>query len=348
MRHFLKETDFTTAEIAQVFATAAAMKHARGKDAPAPATTALATSAAPLASTFPAAPLARQSWGLLFFKKSTRTRVSFQVGVHELGGQPVMLNSEELQISRGETVGDTARVLSRYLHGLVIRCFEHALLEEVAQLGTVPVVNALSDYLHPCQIYTDFFTLAERWSSDATGSTGGISARPTLDSLRGRKIAFLGDTACNMANSFILGGALLGVEIVLAGPEGYEPGPAIKEQLKRDNLTPTWTFTADPAAAVRGADMVYTDVWVSMGMEAERDARLRQMLPYQVNAPLMALAKPGAYFMHCLPAHAGEEVAQEVLDSPASIIFDQAENRLHVQKAILAQLAGFAATASGK
>jgi ornithine carbamoyltransferase len=307
MRHFLKETDFTRDETAAVFASAAELKNTR----------AAATSA----------PLAKQSWGLLFFKKSTRTRVSFQVGVHELGGYPVMLNADELQLSRGETPADTARVLSRYLHGLVIRCYEHALLEEVAAAGSVPVVNALSDFLHPCQIFTDFFTLAERWS-------GNNPAR-FLESLKGRKIAFLGDTACNMSNSFILGGALLGVEIALAGPAAYAPGDAIKAQLAADGLAPTWSFTTDPFEAARGADMVYTDVWVSMGMEAEKAARLSQMQPYQVNAALMRAAKPDAFFMHCLPAHADEEVTQEVLDSPASIIFDQAENRLHTQKAVL-------------
>lgn len=312
MRHFIKETDFSTKEIAAVFATAADMKRRRQ-----------------LGSGRGAA-LEGQSWGLLFFKKSTRTRVSFQVGVHELGGQPVMLNAEELQLSRGETTADTARVLSRYLHGLVIRCYAHSVLEEVSQLGTVPVVNALSDYLHPCQIYTDFFTLAERWSGGDVGRY--------LESLKGRKIAFLGDTACNMANSFILGGALLGVEISLSGPAGYAPQAAVFEEISRGGLEPTWHFTQDPCEAVRGADMVYTDVWTSMGMESERADRLLQMRPYQVNAGLMRAAKPGALFMHCLPAHAGEEVTQEVLDSPASIIFDQAENRLHVQKAILAHL----------
>jgi len=311
MRHFLKESDLSRDEVAAVFATAAALKAGRGRHTP------------------PA--LARQSWGLLFFKKSTRTRVSFQVGVHELGGQPVMLNAEDMQLSRGETAEDTARVLSRYLHGMVIRCHDHALLEAFARSGTMPVVNALSDFLHPCQLLTDMFTLAERWAP----------GRPEAyaDVLRGRKVAFLGDTACNMANSYILAGALLGVEVALAGPKGHAPGPEIQELLRREKLAPTWTFSEDPAAAVRGADVVTTDVWVSMGMEAEKERRLREMAPYQVNARLMALAKPGALFMHCLPAHPGEEVAQEVLDSPASIIFDQAENRLHVQKAILAHLA---------
>lgn len=311
MRHFLKETDLSLAETAQVLAAAAALKSGRGQ----PAT----------------AHLAGQSWGLMFFKKSTRTRVSFQVGVHELGGQPVMLAAEDLQISRGETVADTARVLSRYLHGMVIRCHEHSLLEEFARAGTMPVVNALSDFLHPCQFMTDMFTLAERLSP----------GRPEdyVASLRGRKIAFLGDTACNMANSFVLGGAALGVRIALAGPPGYEPGPEIRAQLKRDGLAETFTFSTDPAAAVQGADMVYTDVWVSMGMEAEKAERLRLLRPYQVDAALLSLAKPTAYFMHCLPAHPGEEVSAEVLESRQSIVFDQAENRLHVQKAILAHLA---------
>ena len=310
MRHFLKETDLSAAETATVFAHAAALKSGRGRTAP--------------------LDLAHQSWGLMFFKKSTRTRVSFQVGVHELGGQPVMLNADDLQLSRGETVADTAKVLSRYLHGMVIRCHEHALLEEFARCGTMPIVNALSDFLHPCQFMTDMFTLAERY---APGHPEQYAA-----SLKGKKVAFLGDTACNMANSFVLGGAALGVEIALAGPAGYEPRPEIRAQLKADGLKETFTFTTD-AAAVRDADMVYTDVWVSMGMEAEKAERLKLMQPYQVNAQLMALAKPSAYFMHCLPAHPGEEVSAAVLASPQSIIFDQAENRLHVQKAILACLA---------
>jgi ornithine carbamoyltransferase len=311
MRHFLKESDLSLDEIAAIFATAAALKAGRGRHTP--------------------PSLARQSWGLLFFKKSTRTRVSFQVGVHELGGQPVMLNADDMQLSRGETVSDTARVLSRYLHGMVIRCHDHQLLVDFAAQGSMPVVNALSDFLHPCQLMTDMFTLAERWAP----------GRPEAyaECLRGRKVAFLGDTACNMANSFILAGAILGVEVVLSGPKGYAPGKEIQEQLRRDKLTPTYTFNEDPEAAVRGADMVYTDVWVSMGMEAEKAQRLKELDSYRVTPKLMSLAKPGAFFMHCLPAHPGEEVSQEVLDSPASIIFDQAENRLHVQKALLAHLA---------
>lgn len=310
MRHFLKETDLSRDEVATVFATAASLKQGRGRITP--------------------TPLDRQSWGLLFFKKSTRTRVSFQVGVHELGGHPVMLSADEMQLSRGESVADSARVLSRYLHGMVIRCYGHETLEDFVRHGTVPVVNALSDFLHPCQLYTDFFTLAERWCE------GDVSKMASC--LEGRKIAFLGDTACNVANSFVLGCAHMGVELALSGPKGFEPSAEILAQLKKDGLKPTFTFTTDPREAVRGADMVTTDVWVSMGMEAEKAERLRLMQPYQVNADLMKLAKPDAYFMHCLPAHPGEEVSLEVLEGPRSIVFDQAENRLHVQKAILSHL----------
>jgi len=307
MRHFLKETDLSLVETAQVFAAAAALKAGRGK------------------ATTPA--LAQQSWGLMFFKKSTRTRVSFQVGVHELGGQPVMLNAEDLQLTRGETVEDTARVLSRYLHGMVIRCHEHQLLVDFARCGSMPIVNALSDFLHPCQFMTDVFTLAERFAPG--------HPEKYVESLRGRKFAFLGDTACNMANSYILGGAALGIEIALAGPAGFEPTAEIKAQLQRDGLKPTYTFTTDPAEAVRGADMVYTDVWVSMGKEAEAAERIRVLGGYQINAALVKLARPGALVMHCLPAYRGKEIDAATFEAHADTIFTQAENRLHTQKAIL-------------
>lgn len=310
MRHFLKETDFARHEINSLFALTAALKKGRGRHTP--------------------PSLDHQSWGLLFFKKSTRTRVSFQVGVQELGGFPVVLTSQDMQLSRGETVADTARVLSRYLHGLVIRTFEHSMVEEFAAQGTIPIINGLTDFLHPCQIYTDLFTLGECWSDTPANM---------LESLRGRKIAFFGDTACNVANSWILAGAYLGFEVALAGPEAFAPGPEIRAQLKAEGLEETFQFTSDPVEAARDADMVYTDVWVSMGKEDEEAARIELMMPYQVDSKIMAAAKKDAYFMHCLPAHPGLEVSREVLDGPRSIIFDQAENRLHTQKAILAQLA---------
>ncbi len=309
MRHFLKETDFSPAEAAAVFELAARLK--AGRDAS-------------------EAHLARQSWGLLFYKSSTRTRVSFEVGVNELGGFPVVLNSQNTQIGRGETVADTAKVLSRYLHGLVIRTFGHEIIEEFAAHASMPVVNALTDLLHPCQIYADCFTLMERWSPSG--------AVPSPDSLKGRKIAFLGDTACNMANSWILGAGLFGMKIALAGPESFAPGEEIRALLLEEGLPQDFHFTTDPAEAVADADMVYTDVWVSMGVEDETVKRKKLMAPYSVTGELFAKAKADALFMHCLPAHVGEEVGQEVLDNPRSIIFDQAENRLHVQKAILAKL----------
>lgn len=307
MRHFLKETDFSRAEAARLFAHARELKKKRGRHAK---------------------PLAGQSWALIFSKSSTRTRVSFEVAIHELGGNPLFLNPNDIQIGRGETISDTAKVLSRFIHGLVVRTYAQSDLEELALHGSLPVVNALTDYLHPCQIYTDAFTAAERWA----GPRGDLFA-----SLRGRKIAFLGDTRFNMANSWILGAHLFGMKVALAGPKGYEPGATIRAEAMA--IGAEFDFTTDPYEAVDGADIVYTDVWTSMGQEKEQAKRQKLLKPYQVNAKLFAAAKKDALFMHCLPAHAGEEVTQEVLDNPRSIIFDEAENRLHMQKAILAKLA---------
>jgi ornithine carbamoyltransferase len=310
MKHFLKETDFKPHELGEVFALAREFKAKRGRHVP------------PV--------LAGQTWALIFSKTSTRTRVSFEVGIHELGGHPLFLNKNDIQLGRGESIEDTAKVLSRFVHGLIVRTFDHSDVERLAAAGNVPVINALTDFLHPCQIYTDAFTMAERWakSDDLVGA------------LRGRKIAFLGDTACNMANSWILGANLFGMKISLAGPAEFAPGPEIKAQLQREGFpADSYLFTTDPVEAVKEADVVYTDVWVSMGKEEEKTERIRQMSPYAVTAKLFAAAKPDALFMHCLPAHPGEEVEQAVLDNPRSIIFDQAENRLHTQKAIMAVLA---------
>jgi len=315
MRHFLQETDFSREEAASIFELAGIMKRERAT---------------------PAAQLQRQSWGLLFDKSSTRTRVSFEVGIHELGGYPVVLNTQTTQLGRGETVGDTARVLSRYLHGIIIRTFEHAIVREFAEAASVPIVNALTDAFHPCQIYADLFTMAERWSPDG---------RADPEALRGRKIAFLGDTACNVAHSWILGAAQFGMEVALAGPESFEPGEVVRPELEAAGLPANFHFTRDAAEAADGADAVYTDVWVSMGTEEESVRRKEWMQPYAVTAEIMRRAGPRALFMHCLPAHAGEEVSQEVLDSDRCIIFDQAENRLHMQKAILAQLVEINGTA---
>ncbi len=315
MKHFLKETDFTRAELPKLFASARELKRSRGKRS------------APK-------PLAGQTWALIFSKSSTRTRVSFEVGIHELGGNPLFLNKNDIQIGRGESIEDTAKVLSRFVHGLVVRTFDHSDVETLAQHGSIPVINALTDFLHPCQIFTDALTMTERWAKGTTGAK-------LVESLRGRKIAFLGDTACNMAYSWILGANLFGMKIALSGPKQFAPTKEFDAFLAKEGYDPktAYQFTTDPVEAVRDADVVYTDVWVSMGKEEETKERIRVMSPYAVTGKLFAAAKRDALFMHCLPAHAGEEVMQDVLDNPRSIIFDQAENRLHMQKAILVALA---------
>ena len=309
MKHFLKETDLGPTELGEVFSLARSFKRGRGLDAP--------------------KVLAGQTWAMIFAKSSTRTRVSFEVGINELGGHPLFLNTNDIQLGRGESVEDTARVLSRFVHGIVIRTFEHAEVQRLSAAASVPVINALTDFLHPCQIYADAFTAAERWA----GPNGDLVA-----ALKGRKIAFLGDTSFNMANSWILGASLFGMKISLAGPRGFEPKEQIRAQLRAEGRPVDFQFTSDPFEAVAGADIVYTDVWASMGQEAETKARAEAMRPYAVTARIFAAAKPDALFMHCLPAHPGEEVEQAVLDNPRSIIFDEAENRLHVQKAVMSVL----------
>ena len=311
MKHFLKETDLKAHEAAEVFALARDLKAKRGRHTP------------PV--------LAGQTWALIFSKSSTRTRVSFEVGIHELGGNPLFLNRNDILLGRGESIEDTAKVLSRFVHGLIVRTYDHSDVERLAAAGSVPVINALTDFLHPCQIYTDAFTMAERWAAPG----GDLMA-----SLKGRKIAFLGDTACNMANSWILGAGLFGMHCALSGPAEFAPGQEIKDLVAKEGFSEDiYSFTTDPFEAVKDADVVYTDVWVSMGKEEETKARVVQMTPYQVTEDLFAAAKPDALFMHCLPAHPDEEVTQGVLDNPRCIIFDQAENRLHTQKAIMAVLA---------
>ncbi|MBC2607180.1 ornithine carbamoyltransferase [Pelagicoccus albus] len=309
MQHFLKETDFTINQAAEVFTLAHALKKGRGKHTP--------------------PTLKGQSWALIFSKSSTRTRVSFDVGINELGGHPLFLNKSDIQLGRGESIYDTANVLSRFLHGLIIRTYDQSEVEEIAKLGSIPVINALTDYLHPCQIYTDAFTMAERWA-DGTNF---------LESLKGKKIAYFGDTANNIANSWILGAAMFGMELVLAGPEGYAPGEDIKATLAESGHAATWSFSNDPEAAAKDADVLYTDTWVSMGQEEESAERIEVMKPYSVTADLMKLGKPEALFMHDLPAYVGMEAQEDVLYGKQSVIFDEAENRLHTQKAIMSVLA---------
>jgi len=309
MKHLLKETDISTTDLDRVFSLAREFKKNRGYQG--------------------SSLLSGKTWALIFSKSSTRTRVSFEVGIRELGGNVIFLSKNDIQLGRGETIEDTAKVLSRYVHGLIVRTHDHSDVERLASAGSVPVINALTDFLHPCQTLTDAFSAAEIWA----GPTGNL-----INSLKGRKIAFLGDTRFNMANSWILTASLFGMKISLAGPQGYIPGDKINHLLNAEGRKIDYHVTTDPYEAVHNADIVYTDVWTSMGQEAEAAARTALMRPYTVTAKLFAAAKPDALFMHCLPAHPGEEVEQAVIDNPRSIIFDEAENRLHVQKAIISHL----------
>ncbi len=259
---------------------------------------------------------------MIFEKPSLRTRVTFDVGIHQLGGFSLYLSPAEINLGKRESVYDVARNLERMVQGIMIRTFSHGIVERMAQYASIPIINGLTDYSHPCQAMADYLTVLE------------LKGR-----LAGLKLAFIGD-GNNVAHSLMFAGAQLGVHVCVATPPGYEPrGDALAWSRQRAAETgATCTLTTDPADAVRGADVVYTDVWASMGQEAEAELRRRKFLPYQVNASLFALAKPDAIFMHCLPAHRGDEVTDEVIDSPRSVVFQEAENRLHAQKAIMLQL----------
>nr|WP_321257756.1 ornithine carbamoyltransferase [uncultured Pseudodesulfovibrio sp.] len=259
--------------------------------------------------------LAGKTLLLIFEKASTRTRVSFEVGVRQLGGDPVFIASKDSQLGRSEPLKDTARVLSRYADGLIVRTFGQEKLETLVEYGDIPVVNALTDEYHPCQIMADMLTMYER--------------TPNLEDL---KVAWVGD-GNNMAHSFINGSATFGYELVIACPEGYDPDPKLLDI--GVNAGAKVSVVRDPAEAVRGAQYVNTDVWASMGQEEEQKKREAAFAGFEVNAALMAGAADNAKFMHCLPVHRGEEVSEAVFESPASIVWDQAENRLHMQKAIL-------------
>ncbi len=262
-------------------------------------------------------PLAGQTWALIFSKSSTRTRVSFEVGIRELGGQPIFLNANDIQLGRGEPIKDTARVLGRMIHGAVIRTFAQNDVEEFAEYSAIPTINALTDAEHPCQILTDIFTFQEK--------RGPIA---------GKVVTFVGDGACNVPLSWIFAAAKLDFELRIAAPRAYQPTP---ELLKR--VGGKIICTEDVQAAARGADLLYTDVWVSMGMEAETEKRLKDLAGYQINDALVKLAQPDVMVMHCLPAYRGKEIDAATFESHAMTIFDQAENRLHTQKAILERLA---------
>jgi ornithine carbamoyltransferase len=261
----------------------------------------------------PDQPLAGQVWAMIFTKSSTRTRVSFEVAIRELGGQALFLNANDIQLGRGELIKDTARVLGRMVHGAIIRTFAQSDVEEFADYSKLPTINALTDAEHPCQILADIFTFEEK--------RGPLS---------GRVVTIIGDGASNMTNSWIFAAAKLGFELRVAAPKGYQPS---RDLLKRagGNIV----VTDSVKAAAKGADLLYTDVWVSMGQEAESAGRIKKMTGYQINAAVVKLAKPDALVMHCLPAYRGKEIDEKTFEANAQTIFDQAENRLHVQKAIL-------------
>ena len=282
--------------------------------------------------------------GLLFEKPSTRTRVSFEVGMNQLGGRALFLPTEEIQYGRGESVADTALVLSRYLDGLVIRTFEQATLEEWAHRATIPVINGLTDLCHPCQAIADLFTIMEakgRSPWPEASAQPGHGPQATGHCFKGLKLAYLGD-GNNVANSLIEAGAKVGMHVAIGCHPDYPPDPGIIERSKEDaeQTGATFVMTNDPAAAVEQADVLYTDVWASMGKEHEQRERMNALAPYQVNARLLKRANPSAIVLHCLPAHRGEEITAEVLDGPQSVVVEQAENRLHVQKAILTEWLG--------
>ncbi|MEC5423986.1 ornithine carbamoyltransferase [Virgibacillus sp. C22-A2] len=269
-------------------------------------------------------PLKGKTLGMIFEKASTRTRVSFEVGIYQLGGMGLFLSSSDLQVGRGESVSDTAKVLSGYLDGIMIRTFSQSVVEELAEQASIPVINGLTDMYHPCQILADFQTIQE--------NKGG---------LRGVKLAYIGD-GNNVAHSLMLGSAIMGMDMCIAVPKGFEPDPVVtnKAQMLADLHGGNVQITTDPELAVDQADVIYTDVWTSMGQEKEKTLREEAFSGFQVNRKLVSLAKADAIIMHCLPAHREEEITAEVIDGKQSVVFQQAENRLHAQKALMTALMG--------
>ncbi|WP_456366328.1 ornithine carbamoyltransferase [Thermococcus sp.] len=261
---------------------------------------------------------------MIFQKPSTRTRVSFEVGIYQLGGYGLYLNAQDLQLRRGETIADTARVLSRYVDGMMARVYAHKDVEDLAKYASVPVINGLSDFSHPCQALADYQTILEK-----KGRIAGL------------KIVYVGD-GNNVAHSLMIAGTKLGANVVVATPEGYEPDERVIKWAEKNASESGGSFELlhDPVKAVKDADVIYTDVWASMGQEAEAEQRRKIFKPFQVNKELVKHAKPDYIFMHCLPAHRGEEVTDDVVDSPNSVVFDEAENRLHAQKAVMALVMG--------
>lgn len=302
VKHFLRDDDLTPAQQAEVLALAAELKKAP----------------------FSRRPLeGPRGVGVIFEKNSTRTRFSFEMGIAQLGGHPVVVDGRTTQLGREETLADTGRVLSRYVDAVVWRTFGQERLEEMAAAATVPVVNALSDEFHPCQVLADLQTIAEQKGT-----------------LAGLKLTYLGDGANNMAHSLMLGGVTAGINVTIAAPEGFAPHEVFVEaaRTRAAETGATVTVTSDPQAAAEGADVLVTDTWTSMGQEGDGLDRVGPFRPFQVNTELLAKADPKAIVLHCLPAHRGEEVTDEVLDGPQSVVWDEAENRLHAQKALLVWL----------
>jgi ornithine carbamoyltransferase len=302
IRHFLRDDDLSSAEQADVLQLAADLK----KDP------------------FSRRPLdGPRGVAVIFDKNSTRTRFSFEVGIAQLGGHAVVVDSSSTQLGRSETLQDTAQVLSRYVEAIVWRTFGQDRLDAMASTATVPVVNALSDAFHPCQVLADLQTVAERKGS-----------------LRGLQLSYFGDVANNMAHSLMLGGVTAGLHVTVAAPEGFAPDPSViaAAEQRAEATGASVTLTADPDAAAKGADVLVTDTWTSMGQEDDGLDRVKPFRPFQVNTRLVGLADPEAIVLHCLPAHRGDEITDEVMDGPASAVWDEAENRLHAQKALLVWL----------
>jgi len=299
VKNFLRDDDLTPAEQKTVLDLADAVK----------------------ADPFAHQPLAGpKSVAVIFEKPSLRTRVSFDAGIAQLGGHPVVIDAQATHFGRGETIDDAARVLSRYVEAIVIRTFSDTRLAELAAAATVPVVNALTDGFHPCQVLADLQTVRER-----------------LGGTQGRTLAYVGDAANNMAHSYLLGGATAGMHVRVAGPEGFAPDPTVVARAAEIAADTGGSVAAlvDPTEAAHGADVLATDTWTSMGQEGDGLDRMAPFLPYQLNAALLGHAKPDAIVLHCLPAHRGEEITDDMLDGPSSAVFDEAENRLHAQKALL-------------
>ena len=301
MKHLLSIEALSGSEITEILTLAKALKATRGAHTE--------------------HPLRHQCWALIFSKSSTRTRVSFEVGIRELGGDVLFLNANDIQLGRGEPIKDTARVMGRMLHGAVIRTYAQTDVEEFAEHGKIPTINALTDDEHPCQILSDLFTIEER-----------------LGGCEGKTVTFIGDGNCNVPRSWIWAAAKMNFQLRIAAPKAFQPSADLLERVQRTTGAANITVTDDLAGAVGGADVLYTDVWVSMGLEKEKEYRMAQLACYQVNSELVSKARPGALVMHCLPAYRGNEITDEVVEAHADTIFTQAENRLHVQKAIITWL----------